>query len=48
MTPLFADENVHISLVQTLRNFGHDVLTAHEAGRALSASLQLSWFLSNA
>jgi hypothetical protein len=34
MNPLFADENVRLSLVVALRDLGHDVLTALEAGRA--------------
>jgi hypothetical protein len=34
MASLFADENVHRALADTLRVLGHDVLTAHEAGRA--------------
>ena len=34
MAALFADENVHRGLVDALRALGHDVLTAHEAGRA--------------
>ena len=34
MTPLFADENVPFPLVVALRDLGHDVLTALEAGRA--------------
>ncbi len=34
MAALFADENVHQGLVDALRTLGHDVLTAHEAGRA--------------
>jgi Domain of unknown function (DUF5615) len=31
---LFADENVHRGLADALRALGHDVLTAHQAGRA--------------
>lgn len=34
MAALFADENVPMALVLALRAFGHDVLTALEAGRA--------------
>ena len=34
MAALFGDENVHRGLVDALRALGHDVLTAHEAGRA--------------
>lgn len=34
MASLFADENVPYALVEALRVLGHDVLTAHEAGRA--------------
>ena len=34
MAALFADENVHRGLTDALRALGHDVLTAHEAGRA--------------
>ncbi len=34
MAALFADENVHRGLTDALRVLGHDVLTAHEAGRA--------------
>ncbi len=34
MAALFADENVHRGLAAALRAIGHDVLTAHEAGRA--------------
>lgn len=34
MAALFADENVQRRLVDALRSLGHDVLTAHEAGRA--------------
>ena len=34
MPPLFSDENFDRNVVQELRRLGHDVLTAHEAGRA--------------
>jgi Domain of unknown function (DUF5615) len=34
MARLFADENVRLPLVNILRDFGHDVQTAYEAGRA--------------
>jgi len=34
MAILFADENVHRGLTDALRVLGHDVLTAHQAGRA--------------
>src|SRR6266480_2521255 len=34
MAALFADENVHRGLTDALRVLGHDVLTAHQAGRA--------------
>jgi hypothetical protein len=34
MATLFADENVPRPLTAALRTLGHDVLTAHEAGRA--------------
>jgi len=34
MAALFADENVNRGLVDALRSLGHDVLTAHQAGRA--------------
>lgn len=34
MALLFADENVPSPLVKSLRALGHDVLTAHEAGKA--------------
>jgi hypothetical protein len=34
MASLFADENVPYAAVVALRAFGHDVLTALEAGRA--------------
>jgi Domain of unknown function (DUF5615) len=34
MAALFGDENVHRGLVGGLRALGHDVLIAHEAGRA--------------
>jgi hypothetical protein len=34
MAALFADENVHRGLSDALRVLGHDVLTAHQAGRA--------------
>ncbi|HEV3261349.1 MAG TPA: DUF5615 family PIN-like protein [Gemmataceae bacterium] len=37
MAHLFADENVPFPLTEALRAFGHDVLTAHEAGRANQA-----------
>ena len=31
---LYADENFNFHVVEILRGWGHDVLTAHEAGRA--------------
>ncbi len=34
MSPLFSDENFDRNVVLELRRLGHDVLTAHEAGRA--------------
>jgi predicted nuclease of predicted toxin-antitoxin system len=34
MARLFADENFPIAVTVALRALGHDVLTAHEAGRA--------------
>ena len=34
LASLFADENVPFPLVEALRNLGHDVLRAIEAGRA--------------
>jgi hypothetical protein len=34
MARLHADENFDYRVVQELRRLGHDVLTAHEAGRA--------------
>ncbi len=34
MAALFADENVSRGLAEALRALGHDVLTAHQAGRA--------------
>ncbi|MCI0457029.1 MAG: DUF5615 family PIN-like protein [Gemmataceae bacterium] len=37
MAQLFADENVPKQLVEALRLLGHDVVTAHEAGRANQA-----------
>lgn len=34
MANLYADENFHYGVVKELRHFGHDVLTAREAGQA--------------
>ena len=34
MASLYADENFNGKVVQLLLQFGHDVLTAHEAGKA--------------
>jgi len=34
MAALYADENVPARLTEALRQLGHDVLTAHEDGRA--------------
>ena len=34
MSALFSDENFDRNVVLELRRLGHDVLTAHEAGRA--------------
>ena len=34
MAPLYADESFHGPIVRHLRALGHDVLTAHEDGRA--------------
>jgi hypothetical protein len=34
MAILYADENFHFPVVAELRNLGHDVLTAHQAGQA--------------
>ena len=34
MARLYADENFDYPVVEQLRQLGHDVLTAHEAGRA--------------
>jgi hypothetical protein len=37
LASLYADENVPLELVETLRRLGHDVLTAQEAGQANQA-----------
>jgi Domain of unknown function (DUF5615) len=34
MASLYADEDFPLPVVVDLRNLGHDVLTAHEAGQA--------------
>lgn len=34
MADLYADENFHGKVVEELRQLGHDVLTAHQAGQA--------------
>lgn len=34
MASLYSDENFPFAVVEKLRNFGHDVLTAREAGQA--------------
>lgn len=34
---LYADENVPLAVTEALRRLGHDVLTAHEDGRANQA-----------
>src|SRR5262245_5325120 len=34
MADLYADEDFHAGVVAELRQLGHDVLTAHEAGQA--------------
>jgi Domain of unknown function (DUF5615) len=34
MTQLYANENFPLPVVVELRQFGHDVLTTHESGRA--------------
>jgi hypothetical protein len=34
MATLYADEDFSYPVVQQLRQLGHDILTAHEAGQA--------------
>lgn len=34
MARLYADENVARRLLESLREYGHDVLTSHQAGKA--------------
>lgn len=37
MAELYADENYPLGIVEHLRKFGHDVLTAREAGKSYRA-----------